>query len=236
MPAASQATISSASGGNFENLVVNRGGRDHSVTDTIDTTTVTLTATPSVAEGGIIVYTASFGAPVTGRRSRDPVQRRDDHHRCRPSSGTVKPWPRDDVLSGHAPLATSISNATGGNFEKLVPIQPRSHQRHRHHRHHHGEADRHPSVAEGGSIVYTASLTSAAHAGDRDAVQRRHDHHRRGRQHRQRQRRCAGRRRVPRCRQRVGHDQFRLGRQLRNPGHNPAPAATSSPTPSTPRR
>ncbi|MGN8262219.1 immunoglobulin-like domain-containing protein, partial [Pseudomonas sp. SMSB3] len=37
-----------------------------SVTDTIDTSTVTLTATPSVAEGGTIVYTASIGAPVTG--------------------------------------------------------------------------------------------------------------------------------------------------------------------------
>ncbi|WP_415842738.1 immunoglobulin-like domain-containing protein, partial [Pseudomonas reidholzensis] len=31
-----------------------------------DTTTVTLTATPSVAEGGTIVYTASVDAPVTG--------------------------------------------------------------------------------------------------------------------------------------------------------------------------
>ncbi|WP_414886684.1 immunoglobulin-like domain-containing protein, partial [Pseudomonas chlororaphis] len=36
------------------------------VTDTIDTSTVSLTATPSVAEGGTVVYTASVTAPVTG--------------------------------------------------------------------------------------------------------------------------------------------------------------------------
>ena len=36
------------------------------VSDSTDSSTVTLTATPSVAEGGAIVYTASLSAPVTG--------------------------------------------------------------------------------------------------------------------------------------------------------------------------
>ena len=36
------------------------------VSDDVDTTTVSLTATASAAEGGTITYTASVGAPVTG--------------------------------------------------------------------------------------------------------------------------------------------------------------------------
>ncbi|MGN8262213.1 immunoglobulin-like domain-containing protein, partial [Pseudomonas sp. SMSB3] len=59
-------SITSASGGNFESLVANTDPVSTAVTDVTDTTTVTLTATPSVAEGGTIVYTASVGAPVTG--------------------------------------------------------------------------------------------------------------------------------------------------------------------------
>ncbi|MGN8262214.1 immunoglobulin-like domain-containing protein, partial [Pseudomonas sp. SMSB3] len=59
-------SITSVSGGNFENLVANTDPVSTAVTDVTDTTTVTLTATPSVAEGGTIVYTASVGAPVTG--------------------------------------------------------------------------------------------------------------------------------------------------------------------------
>ncbi|MDI9776142.1 hypothetical protein QM325_00005, partial [Pseudomonas putida] len=53
-------------GGNYENLVANQAPVSTSVTDVQDTTTVSLTATPSVAEGGQIVYTATVDAPVTG--------------------------------------------------------------------------------------------------------------------------------------------------------------------------
>src|SRR5213075_1446377 len=63
------ATISSATGGNFESLAVNPAAAITAITDTIDTTTVSLTATASVAEGGSIVYTASLTSaaqtPVT---------------------------------------------------------------------------------------------------------------------------------------------------------------------------
>ncbi|MBA1191242.1 hypothetical protein G7Z99_19735, partial [Pseudomonas entomophila] len=52
------ATITNATGGNFENLAVNGTPAVTAVTDTIDTSTVTLTATPSVTEGGVITYTA----------------------------------------------------------------------------------------------------------------------------------------------------------------------------------
>ena len=76
------ATISSAIGGNFEALAINPAAATTAVTDTIDTTTVSLTATPSVAEGGSIVYTASLtssrgnagdgDARPTARRSPSP--------------------------------------------------------------------------------------------------------------------------------------------------------------------
>ncbi|MBV4544474.1 immunoglobulin-like domain-containing protein, partial [Pseudomonas vlassakiae] len=60
------ARITNASGGNFESLAINSTPAVTNVTDTMDTSTVNLTATPSVAEGGTIVYTATVGAPVTG--------------------------------------------------------------------------------------------------------------------------------------------------------------------------
>ena len=61
-----EATITKAEGGNFENLETNPTPAVTDVTDTIDTSTVSLTATPSVAEGDTVVYTASVTAPVTG--------------------------------------------------------------------------------------------------------------------------------------------------------------------------
>ncbi|QXI15554.1 retention module-containing protein [Pseudomonas hamedanensis] len=159
-----QATISNATGGNFEKLVTSSTPAVTSVTDTIDTTTVKLTATATAAEGGNVVYTATVGAPVTG----SPVvvtlangqQITIDIGKTTGTATAVVP---NDVLTGHAPLVNSITNATGGNFENLV-------------------ADKTPvstnvtdtvdttnlslsatgSVAEGGQITYTATLTNAA--------------------------------------------------------------------------
>ncbi|WP_178108404.1 immunoglobulin-like domain-containing protein, partial [Pseudomonas sp. URMO17WK12:I11] len=45
-------SITSVSGGNYENLVADTDPVSTAVTDVTDTTTVTLTATPSVLEGG----------------------------------------------------------------------------------------------------------------------------------------------------------------------------------------
>ncbi|MGN8262210.1 immunoglobulin-like domain-containing protein, partial [Pseudomonas sp. SMSB3] len=96
-------SITSVSGGNFESLVANTGIVSTAVTDVTDTTTVTLTATPSVAEGGTIVYTASVGAPVTGgpvvvtlangQTITIPVGQ---------SSGTATGAVSNDVYQGHA--------------------------------------------------------------------------------------------------------------------------------------
>ncbi|PIF50479.1 surface adhesion protein [Pseudomonas sp. 29] len=159
-----QATISTATGGNFENLVPSTTPAVTSVTDTIDTTTVKLTATESAAEGGNVTYTATVGAPVTG----SPVVVTLANGQTitigvGQTTGTATTAAPNDALTGHAPLTNSITNVTGGNYENLV-------------------ADKTPvstnvtdtvdttnlslsatnSVAEGGSIVYTATLTNAA--------------------------------------------------------------------------
>ncbi|WP_460411509.1 MULTISPECIES: LapA family giant adhesin [unclassified Pseudomonas] len=159
-----QATISTATGGNFENLVPSTTPAITSVTDTIDTTTVKLTATATAAEGGNVVYTATVGAPVTG----SPVVVSLSNGQTitigvGQTTGTATTTAPNDALTGHAPLTNSITNVTGGNYENLV-------------------ADKTPvsttvtdtvdttnlslsatgTVAEGGQITYTATLTNAA--------------------------------------------------------------------------
>ncbi|MGA5587713.1 retention module-containing protein [Pseudomonas siliginis] len=159
-----QATITSATGGNFENLVPSTAPAVTAVTDTIDTTTVKLSATATAAEGGNVVYTATVGAPVTG----SPVvvtlaNGQKITIAVGQTTGTVTAVAPNDALTGNAPLTNSITNVSGGNFENLV-------------------ADKTPvsttmtdtvdttnlslsatnSVAEGGQITYTATLTNAA--------------------------------------------------------------------------
>ncbi|MCP1473774.1 hypothetical protein ABIA54_002140 [Pseudomonas sp. EB276 TE3739] len=159
-----QATITSATGGNFENLVPSTTPAVTQVTDTIDTSTVKLTADTSVAEGGTVTYTATVGAPVTG----SPVVVTLANGQTitigvGQTTGTAIAVASNDALTGHAPITNAITNVSGGNFENLV-------------------ADKTPvsttvtdtvdttslslsatgSVAEGGSIIYTATLTNAA--------------------------------------------------------------------------
>ena len=52
--------IDSASGGNFENLVVDSSSVTTIITDDADATNLTLSATGTVAEGGTITYTATL--------------------------------------------------------------------------------------------------------------------------------------------------------------------------------
>ncbi|MDD2116141.1 hypothetical protein NP554_30645, partial [Pseudomonas asiatica] len=59
-------TVTGTTGGDFEKLEVSNTAAVTKVTDTIDTTTVTLTATSTVAEGGVVTYTASVNHKVTG--------------------------------------------------------------------------------------------------------------------------------------------------------------------------
>ncbi|MGN8359286.1 immunoglobulin-like domain-containing protein, partial [Pseudomonas sp. SMN11] len=157
-------SITSVSGGNYENLVANQSPVSTSVTDVQDTTTVTLTATPTVVEGGNIVYTATVGAPVTG--SPVVVTLANGQSITIPvgqSSGTATGAVSNDVYQGHAAVTNSISNVSGGNYENLVAdktqvstsvtdVQDTTTV----------SLSATPSVAEGGQIVYTATLTNAA--------------------------------------------------------------------------
>ncbi|MCH4897710.1 type I secretion C-terminal target domain-containing protein [Pseudomonas sp. B707] len=159
-----QATIKSATGGNFENLVTSTTPAVTSVTDTIDTTTVKLTATTTAAEGGNVVYTATVGAPVTGSPVTVTLANGQSITiEVGKTTGTVTTTAPNDALTGHTPLTNAITNVSGGNYENLV-------------------ADKTPvsttvtdtidttnlslsatgTVAEGGSITYTATLTNAA--------------------------------------------------------------------------
>ena len=158
------ARITNASGGNFENLAINSTPAVTNVTDTLDTSTVTLTATPSVAEGGTIVYTATVNASVTG--SPVVVSLANGQTITIPvgqSSSTATGAVTNDVYQGHGPITNSITSVSGGNYENLIANQaPVSTS----------VTDVQdtttvsltatPSVAEGGQIVYTAALTNAA--------------------------------------------------------------------------
>ncbi|KAE9640186.1 retention module-containing protein, partial [Pseudomonas sp. PB103] len=159
-----EVTIKDATGGNFENLVPSTVPAVTEVTDTIDTSTVKLTADTSVAEGGTVTYTATVGAPVTGSPVTVTLANGQSITiEVGKTTGTVTTTAPNDALTGNAPLTNSITGVTGGNYEDLV-------------------ADKTPvsttvtdvadttnlslsatgSVAEGGQITYTATLTNAA--------------------------------------------------------------------------
>ncbi|MBT2341016.1 LapA family giant adhesin, partial [Pseudomonas fluorescens] len=159
-----EVSIDKAAGGNFEHLVPSTTPAVTNVTDTIDTSTVSLSATSTVAEGGTVVYTASVNAPVTdaplivtlsnGQTITIPVGA---------SSASVNFVTPNDALAGGDHLSVKIDDAKGGNYEKLdIDAKP---------------ADTTvtdtqdttgltlsatDTVTEGGSIVYTATLTNAA--------------------------------------------------------------------------
>ncbi|WP_374707283.1 immunoglobulin-like domain-containing protein, partial [Pseudomonas sp. 008] len=159
-----EVTIKDAAGGNFENLATSPAAAVTTVTDTIDTSTVSLTATANVAEGGTVVYTASVTAPVTG--SPVVVTLSNGQTITIPvgaSSGSVNFVAPNDALAGGNSLSVKIDDAKGGNYEKLevdgksadtsVTDTPDTTTL---------SLSATDSVAEGGSIVYTATLTNAA--------------------------------------------------------------------------
>ncbi|MEK1837136.1 MAG: LapA family giant adhesin, partial [Pseudomonas sp.] len=157
-------TIKDAAGGNFENLVTNPAAAVTDVTDTIDTSTVNLTATSTVAEGGTVVYTASVSAPVTGAPVVVTLSNGQTITiRVGSSSASVNFTAPNDTLAGGTSLSVKIDDAKGGNYEKLE-VDGKS-------------ADTSVTdtadttnlsltatgaVDEGGQITYTATLTNAA--------------------------------------------------------------------------
>ncbi|UNM20238.1 retention module-containing protein [Pseudomonas sp. ArH3a] len=157
-------TITGATGGNFENLVPSTTPAVTTITDSIDTTTVTLTAGETVTEGGQITYTATLTnpaqTPVTVTLSNGSVIT----IKAGESVGTVVvETPANDVYNNGSTVSTTITGATGGNFENLVPsttpavttivdsIDTTT-----------VTLTAGETVTEGGQITYTATLTNPA--------------------------------------------------------------------------
>ncbi|RLU13221.1 large adhesive protein, partial [Pseudomonas prosekii] len=114
-------SITNVSGGNYENLVADKTPVSTTVTDVVDTTNLSLSATNSVAEGGQITYTATLtnaaGTPVTVTLSNGAVITIE----AGKTSGTVNvAAPADDVYKDAGSVQATITSATGGNFENLV--------------------------------------------------------------------------------------------------------------------
>ncbi len=122
-PASAEVTITSASGGNFEQLAVNPAPAVVAIGDTTDPTTVTLNATAEISEtGGIIVYTATVdhapqATPLVltlsnGRQITIPVDGGTGSVSVSLSAAELAAF-----TDGTIPV--SVTAAAGGNFEQL---------------------------------------------------------------------------------------------------------------------
>ncbi|MEJ1394586.1 MAG: hypothetical protein RPU64_10375, partial [Candidatus Sedimenticola sp. (ex Thyasira tokunagai)] len=117
------ASISSASGGGFENLAVDDTAAVTDVVDTLDTTTVSLDATGQITEaGGTVTYTASVdNAPAT-----DVTVTLDNGETITIAAGEtsgsvdVTVSADEDALADATSMSASISSASGGGFENLA--------------------------------------------------------------------------------------------------------------------
>ncbi|MEN5149413.1 retention module-containing protein [Pseudomonas orientalis] len=157
-------TITGATGGNFENLVPSTTPAVTTITDVVDTTTVTLTAGSTVTEGGQITYTATLTNPAQTPVSVTLSNGSVITIKTGESTGTVVvDTPANDVYVNGSTVSTTITGATGGNFENLVPsttpavttitdvVDTTT-----------VTLTAGSTVTEGGQITYTATLTNPA--------------------------------------------------------------------------
>ena len=212
------ATIASTSGGGLEAVTINPAAATTTVADTIDTTTATLTATPSVAEGGSIIYTVSLTAPVTGSPvSVTLANGQTIAIAVGASSGSVTTAVADNVYAGGG----SVSQQHRLDQRRQLRATDAEHgagddHRHRRRRRDDGLAERHAQRGRGRQHHLHGDVDERrADRGQRHAVQRRGDHHRRRRDDRLGRRRCTGRRSVRRCVHRQRDDCHRDRRQFR---------------------
>ncbi|HEY9097967.1 MAG TPA: retention module-containing protein, partial [Thiobacillus sp.] len=127
------ATIASATGGNFEQLSINNTPAVTSITDTIDTTTVSISGAGSVVEGANAAYTVSLTSPAqttvtvnlsysgTAADGTDFTGVASVTIPAGSSSAPLTISTIDDALyEGAEAFTVTIASATGGNFENLV--------------------------------------------------------------------------------------------------------------------
>ncbi|MEC4563222.1 retention module-containing protein, partial [Pseudomonas inefficax] len=157
-------TITGATGGNFEQLVPNPTPAQTTINDSVDSTTATLTATPSVTEGGVITYTVTLSNPAQTPVTVTLSNGQTITVEAGKTQGSVDfQTPGNDVYNNGSTVSTTITGATGGNFEQLVP-NPTSAQTTIN-----DSVDTttatltaSPSVTEGGVITYTVTLSNPA--------------------------------------------------------------------------
>ncbi|WP_152978766.1 immunoglobulin-like domain-containing protein, partial [Pseudomonas mediterranea] len=162
-------SIKDATGGNLEAISPNTGAVSTVVNDVNDTTTVTLTVSPTVNENGTITYTATLtdakGNPVTAQNG--PVTVTLDSGKTitietGASAGTLNVTAGNDVYQGPTTISESISTATGGNLEAIAPnTAPVSTVVNDVNDTTTVTLTATPTVNENGTITYTATLTDA---------------------------------------------------------------------------
>ncbi|MBX6693195.1 adhesin, partial [Pseudomonas sp. USTB-Z] len=115
-------TIENATGGNFEQLTPNPTPAQTTITDSVDTTTATLTASPSVTEGGVITYTVTLSNPAQTPVTVTLSNGQTITVEAGKTQGSVDfQTPANDVYNNGSTVSVTIENATGGNFEQLTP-------------------------------------------------------------------------------------------------------------------
>ncbi|XBT44111.1 immunoglobulin-like domain-containing protein [Pseudomonas viridiflava] len=157
-------TIENATGGNFEQLVPNPTPAQTTINDSVDTTTATLTASPSVTEGGVITYTVTLSNPAQSPVTVTLSNGQTITIEAGKTQGSVDfETPANDVYNNGSTVSTTITGATGGNFEQLVPnptpaqttindsVDTTT-----------ATLTANPSVTEGGVITYTVTLSNPA--------------------------------------------------------------------------
>ncbi|WP_409322960.1 immunoglobulin-like domain-containing protein, partial [Pseudomonas putida] len=157
-------TIENATGGNFEQLTPNPTPAQTTITDSVDTTTATLTASPSVTEGGVITYTVTLSNPAQTPVTVTLSNGQTITVEAGKTQGSVDfQTPANDVYNNGSTVSVTIENATGGNFEQLTPnptpaqttindsVDTTT-----------ATLTASPSVIEGGVITYTVTLSNPA--------------------------------------------------------------------------
>ncbi|MDB6047966.1 MAG: von Willebrand factor [Pseudomonas sp.] len=157
-------TVTGIAGGGGTAVTIDPTPAVTTITDTIDNTGLSLSASNTVTEGGQITYTATLTnaaqTPVTVTLSNGSVIT----IAAGESTGSVNvATPPNDVYQNGSTVSTTITGASGGNFEQLTPNTAPATTTITDSIDTTGlTLSASGTVAEGGQIVYTATLTNAA--------------------------------------------------------------------------
>jgi hypothetical protein len=133
-PSSITATVTGVDGGNYEAVDYSQASATAQITDTIDTTTVSLSGPESVNEGGSAAYTVSVDhvpqTDMTVNVSYSYISAETNDIVTNTTQVTIQAGQTsaqfsvdavdDQIFEGTETFAVSISDPQGGNFENLV--------------------------------------------------------------------------------------------------------------------